>query len=590
MGSRTTCLVHLNSAERDQYFASLHPNSALDLRGITLSQSLLTSIMDKLMAPGNSRPIFGKVDFSDVDFDGDVSFASAIFRSEANFSGAIFNGKADFGSVRFDDYAGFVGTVFGRETSFSSTVFKGDAHFGTAVFGEEGDRGPTGADGRGAWFGSATFLGYASFGLVDFNVQARFGLATFKGLADFDSTTFYADADFTEKAIFEGDANFTATVFHGDVNFTEVLFAKVTNFGPMVCAKRMTLSKAIFGRPVTVMIAGRDLVCRWTLWSSRAAIKLRYARVDFTQAVFEYPLSLSTERAPFSLPSGSEVNEALLANCGTATARIATLHGVDAAHLVLADVDLSQCLLTGTVHLDQVRLEGNCTFSVVPPTTGWPPRRFTPRQTLAEEHKWRASQPSAAPGWNGAIPGADDVGPRTLAPAYRQLRKSFEDSKNEPDAADFYYGEMEMRRKDRERLFAERSLLTIYWALSGYGLRATRALVWLVLAMTGTLLAMMFWGLPANTPNSESIGKITGKEVRLITSSPAPTNPTGPVLERISTKRFEASLRVVTNSVIFRSSNQDLTTTGTYAEMASRLSEPILLGFAILAVRGRIKR
>ena len=44
------------------------------------------------------------------------------------------------------------------------------------------------------------------------------------------------------------------------------------------------------------------------------------------------------------------------------------------------------------------------------------------------------------------------------------------------------------------------------------------------------------------------------------------------------------------NSVILRSSGQDLTTWGTYIEMISRLLEPALLALAVLAVRGRIKR
>lgn len=54
----------------------------------------------------------------------------------------------------------------------------------------------------------------------------------------------------------------------------------------------------------------------------------------------------------------------------------------------------------------------------------------------------------------------------------------------------------------------------------------------------------------------------------------------------MSKERFEKSLRVVVNSVIFRSSGQDLT----YTEMASRLAEPVLLGLAVLAVRGHVKR
>ncbi|MFC8706657.1 hypothetical protein ACFUIV_31345 [Streptomyces anulatus] len=41
---------------------------------------------------------------------------------------------------------------------------------------------------------------------------------------------------------------------------------------------------------------------------------------------------------------------------------------------------------------------------------------------------------------------------------------------------------------------------------------------------------------------------------------------------------------------MFRSSGQGLTTAGTYIEMTSRLTEPVLLGLAVLAVRNRVKR
>ncbi|WOT40714.1 hypothetical protein [Streptomyces coeruleorubidus] len=42
--------------------------------------------------------------------------------------------------------------------------------------------------------------------------------------------------------------------------------------------------------------------------------------------------------------------------------------------------------------------------------------------------------------------------------------------------------------------------------------------------------------------------------------------------------------------MVFCSSGQDLTTTGAYIEMVSRLLEPALLTLAVLAVRGRVKR
>jgi hypothetical protein len=313
--------------------------------------------------------------------------------------------------------------------------------------------------------------------------------------------------------------------------------------------------------------------------------------VDFSDALFEYPLSIISRRRHFVLPNGHPVDESMLAGSDPVV-RMVSLRGVDAAHLGLTDVNLSECLFAGTVHLDQVRLEGDCDFAHVPAGVrwhGWRPARWSPRRTLAEEQHWRASRHIGPGGW---IPTAstDSVGPAALVAVYRQLRKSFEDAKDEPGAADFYYGEMEMRRNDVKRPRVERALLVGYWAMSGYGLRASRALSWLLLAMTTTVLAMMLWGLPQHDPEPSSTGSLTGQSIRLVTNEPDSENPIGPLHERLTTKRFEKGLRVVMNSVIFRSSAQNLTTAGTYTEMASRLTEPVLLGLAVLAVRGRVKR
>ncbi|MER6611468.1 hypothetical protein ABT282_37885 [Streptomyces sp. NPDC000927] len=266
---------------------------------------------------------------------------------------------------------------------------------------------------------------------------------------------------------------------------------------------------------------------------------------------------------------------------------------MDAAHLVLADVDLSGCLFTGTVHLDQLRLEGICSFSDVPPHAHWRRWRrvrFTQRQTLAEEHYWRASQPAAVPGWNVAVFGSGHVGPSHLAPVYRALRKALEDGKNEPGAADFYYGEMEMRRHDRRGTTrAERGLLRGYWMVSGYGLRASRALGWLAAAMLVTIVLLMGFGIPQDSPKQEATGTVPpgGGKVTFEIDKADPQNPAG---DRFTGKRFENALNITLNSVVFRSSGQDLTTAGNYIEMVSRAIESVLLGFAVLAVRNRVKR
>lgn len=143
------------------------------------------------------------------------------------------------------------------------------------------------------------------------------------------------------------------------------------------------------------------------------------------------------------------------------------------------------------------------------------PVRWTRRRTLAEEHHWRAlstSQPASPSGsmptprqWcpgpyhpdPGLTPGPEDV-----AALYRQLRKAFEDGKNEPGAADFYHGECEMRRHGRAGTpKGERRLLWGYRLLSGYGLRASRALGWLSAAMLVTILLLMGFDCP-RTPRS----------------------------------------------------------------------------------------
>jgi hypothetical protein len=360
----------------------------------------------------------------------------------------------------------------------------------------------------------------------------------------------------------------------------------------------VVLDGAVFDQPVTVEMAAREVSCARTRWASTATLHLRYAEVDLRDAVFEYPVLIAARPTPFLLRKSADLLPETELPGLEPSVRLSTVGGVDAAHLALHDIDLSRCRFAGAVHLDQLKVDGWCTFATTP--TGWGlrfPWRWSRRNTLAEEHHWRvraARRPAQATalGWTSPPQDAPDLKPAAVAALYRQLRKSLEDGKNEPDAADFYYGECEMRRHDTTRPWGERTLLTVYWALSGYGLRATRALAWLGAAMAVTIAVMVLWGLPADDLKPTTTGRqvAIGQKVVLTTDTPDPINPTGPLTDRITTERFEKSLRVVINSVVFRSSGQDLTTAGTYTEMTSRIAEPVLLGLAVLAVRSRIKR
>ncbi|MEW2265528.1 pentapeptide repeat-containing protein [Streptomyces sp. NPDC047853] len=597
----TKCLTHLSDADRDAYLAGLSPGASIDHRGTTFTDALLTALLNAFRNPATgsarlgttrfeSATFAGSAGFDSMIFEGDASFDSATFGGDASFGSAIFKGAASFESATFKDDAWFGSATFKRDAWFASATFKGNVGFESATIRQLAGFESASFE-RSAGFEWVTFESGALFESVTFRGSAFFSAATFKDTAEFESATFREGARF-DSATFDSDAGFESATFKGDAWFASTTFVAADQFGPLVCAGRVVLSGARFGGPVTLALAARRLECRRTRWTSTAEIRLRFATVDFAHAVFEYPLTIATEPDPFVLTAGQQLTEDLLSSTPDPGARVASLRGVDAAHLVLADLNLSGCLFAGTVHLDQLRLEGACTFDTAPPAVHWrrwPPVRFTARRVLAEEHHWRASQPRAVRGWNTAILGAGRTGPLQLAPVYRALRKAFEDAKHEPGAADFYYGEMEMRRYADDIPRSERALLTAYWALSGYGLRASRALAWLGTAMLLTIVLLMAFGLAQDTPKQTATGTVPagGGKVTFEIERDDTQNPTG---NRFTSKRFEKALNVTLNSVVFRASGQDLTTAGTYIEMTSRFTEPVLLGLAVLAIRNRVKR
>ncbi|MFE6808641.1 pentapeptide repeat-containing protein [Streptomyces sp. NPDC057681] len=595
----TECLAHLAAPERAAYLSGLAPGADVDHRGTPFTASLLQSLLDALRDPAGiprlgaahfqSATFEDVADFTSATFNDTVDFEFATFKDTAVFESATFNDiavfdlatfkdTAVFQSATFNDTAYFNSATFKSAASFSSATFNGTAYFDLATF-------------KSAYFNSATFKDTAVFESATFNDTAYFNSATFKSTVALASATFN-DTAYFNSATFKSTVALASATFNDAAYFNSATFESADRLGPLVCSARVVFSGAVFGAPMSLLIAAYRLECRRTRWSSTAEVRLRYATVDFSHAVFEYPLTIASEPDPFTLDGGQPMAEEPLVGAPSAV-RMASLRGVDGAHLVLADVDVSGCLFNGTVHLDQVRLEGTCSFDSVPSGTHWragQPVRFTERHVLAEEHHWRARQPGAVRGWNVAVTGAGQVGPAQLAPVYRALRKAFEDAKNEPGAADFYYGEMEMRRHDRAGTSrTERGLLHGYWMLSGYGMRASRALGWLAAAMLITIVLLMGFGLPKNDPKQEAVGTVPpgGGKVTFEIGKEDPHNPAG---SRFTGERFEKALNVTLNSVVFRSADQDLTTAGTYIEMVSRLAEPVLLGLAVLAVRNRVKR
>ncbi|MGW6904834.1 pentapeptide repeat-containing protein [Streptomyces sp. NPDC054940] len=622
---RDACLAHVTDAERSAYFTALGPGSDIDHRGTPFTEALLGELLGTLRDSGTSKVRIGNAQFEAATFEGTAEFGDVEFSGEARFEHVRFHGSARFGGVRFSGYAGFIGAHFEGGGWFASAQFEDAAHFEMAQFGEftaflaarfgqdAGFNGTRfGGDGifrathfgREAQFGSAQFdgeaqfdevevVGEAAFVATEFARRARFTAARFDGGARFDRARFAADA------LFDGAQFINRAWFHGSrvatyASFTGAQFTGVSELGPLVCGDAIYLSSAMFTVPFTLRVAARRLACARTQWEQTATLHVRYAAVDLTDAVLNAPLAVIAHPTPF------EPGDSPLAELAPAVA-VTSVRGLDAAHLVLTDVDLSDCVFSGAFHLDQLRLEGHCAFAPTP--TGlhrrllWP-HWWTRRRTLAEEHHWRAQssgQQDATPStrrWRSRLlpDPRFSPAPEDIAALYRQLRKGFEDSKNDPGAADFYYGEMEMRRHNHTGTpRGERGLLWAYWLLSGYGLRASRALGWLGLAMMATVVLMMGFGLPQSSPKQQATGVVPagGGPVTFEIDNEDPKNPTG---DRYTSERFEKALKVTLNSVVFRSSGPDLTTAGDYIEMTSRFTEPVLLALAALAVRGRVKR
>ena len=264
------------------------------------------------------------------------------------------------------------------------------------------------------------------------------------------------------------------------------------------------------------------------------------------------------------------------------------------SHLSVTDVDLSRCRFAGARLLDEVRLEGRCLFDHPPQGVrvmrAWPPVwHWSNRQSLAEERTWRAATSKYA-GWSQTRTSKPaEISPERLAGLYRQLRKAQEAPRTSPAPTDFS-GEMEMRRHSTATPAAERAILGLYWLISGYGLRAVRAL-----AALGILASNRHHGAGRLGRSRRHTISASGRhhhwQPRPDRRHP-PNHGTSSAAtgQQWTAQRTGTALQVTLDSVVFRTTDQPLTTAGIWTTTAARILGPVLLALALLAIRNRIKR
>jgi uncharacterized protein YjbI with pentapeptide repeats len=188
----------------------------------------------------------GKCDFQGTYFPDHFDVKGKRFDCKPDFTGAHFSRGANFAETVFSRGINFMGTVFGRGAgvTFSSAVFEEEADFSSAVFSLGGAfklarfkkkaKFQKAAFHFGAIFeqtafedvadfSDATFPSNAFFMYAKFHQQAYFNNAVFAGEGDFEYATFHAGAYFF-KTSFKGKADFSYVTFEYDVEFNKSSF------------------------------------------------------------------------------------------------------------------------------------------------------------------------------------------------------------------------------------------------------------------------------------------------------------------------------------------------------------------------------
>ena len=579
----------------------------------------------------------GNALFHGATFKGNASFKGATFTGNASFHGATVKRNASFKEAKFTGKAWFGEATFTGDASFSEASFTGTAGFTGATLGKAFFDRTTFE--KAAKFDGVTFTGNTSFKWAKFERNAWFKGAKFTGEAWFDPATFRGDAWF-DGATFKDGAWFHRARVTGHASFPGVTFERARQLGPMVVRERLSLDEAVFHERIRIEANAGVLSCERARFLAGVQLRVRWAQVVLDDADLAAPSVLSgagrfpgldevawLPRAPDSPwpvdPDG--------------TPRLLSVRGADVAGLTVAGVDLQACRFVDAHHLDQLRAEAS-KFADTP--RGW---RWTKRRTIAEEQQWRASQDDGQswyglenrpPEWLELKPRSGGphgtLLPGDIARLYRDLRKGLEDSKDEPGAADFYYGEMEMRRHDKRqqvrpkrtrrsrngesvattgggissikpgsstetdalkpRRFgssaaAEYVILTLYWLVSGYGLRAWRALTSLAVVVVVASVIFAFWGFAA--PDQPAFRPVDVDAQGALVYEPQQDDRPAGVDELPTALRFSAQ---ATTALLRGPDSRALTAVGEWLQIALRLAGPVLLGLAVLSVRGRVKR
>lgn len=625
------CLEHLNLQELAEVLRVSRVTGRLDARGVNFSRALVERIyecmpshgtrrtqkgrggrifLDSIAAPEDLKQWSPRFDAARLDslitFHGTefgpgtsfrgttlraVVFEEAVFHGDVNFSGALIE-RAMFGNAAFYGPAYFTGSRFSDGSSVSSVKFFGRCNFVYASFGDS------------TTFNDAQFSGDAEFAYAKFGDEFSLRKARFEKSASFTRATLGSDADFggTQfgrhgrfiSALFGDRASFANASFAGNAIFLDTRFGAHTHLGPLRIGEVLRLQGAHFERGGSIEVSCSEIDGRHAVFQDGIDLRASNCDMYFEKAEFEAPSIISARRPTDRYVDTHNDDQSEMPAKSKRPPRLLDLRGAQVTGLRLNGVDLRPCYFQSSHNLEDLRIEGPLPLTIAP--APW----WTRRSVIVEEHWWRATYehgirlrgwlPSACqwPRQRGPVRKPSDkhtavarASAEGISALYRALRKGLEDSKNEPGAADFYYGEMEMRRNAR-RFGAERILLSVYWLVAGYGQRASRALCALALLIVLAAVGFAFAGFGHAGPQYAVVPGHNGQAATIVVESAAGSKPGW-------SGAFLYSAESVT-SLLTPQASQALTDFGSLLEIALRVLGPTLLGLSLFSLRGRVKR
>lgn len=419
-------------------------------------------------------------------------------------------------------------------------------------------------DGLALWQGATvkgfdvratSFEGYTSFDRFQaerlsvratrFMTEARFRAVTSRDIATFKQVTFSAVVSLhnarSENLRFRGCDFFGAVQLHGaramsELELTGCVFRDCRRL-ELSAGNLCEMKETRFEQPVTVISNSPALRTESTSFERGLDLSLAGAStLSLTETTIEGLSLISTE------PGSGQL------------ARLETIRKSRLSGLTLERLDLSVCRFGEAHALDDLLIRGPGQLLSAPRSVKW----LGQREVIADEcdYRFQAEErhPNGIPRWSRSPARDPAPRPHEIAETYRSLRRGREIRRDEPGATDFYYGEMEMRRRSGPAI--DRVLLAAYWGASGYGTRFSRAATTYIAFVALAAAALCRWGV--DKPTSFGAG------LRFILAS---------------TTIFEKAPVAVR-----------LTAGGTYLQFAARVFGPALFGLMILTLRARVKR